>query len=186
AWRAAHERAAALTGAADGCRVPGTRRSALLRWIALAPRGAQLRDSGRGPPRRRMGRAGIRAARRGESDALSGGDRRHGAVGSRHRRQSVLHHAFAAAASRRDLHGVRTRGERYARAGPGRPGRPHSQYAPLMRRVALLGWLTLVVPGAARAQCGFFGEKQIQYQSFKWHVLQGEHVDLYYYPEEQE
>ncbi|MEK7667016.1 MAG: hypothetical protein AAB409_00010, partial [Gemmatimonadota bacterium] len=56
--------------------------------------------------------------------------------------------------------------------------------------LALLG--ALAVLGAAfaaaplRAQYGAFGQNKIQYRSFRWHVLRGEHVDLYFYPEEEE
>src|SRR2546426_6927586 len=36
------------------------------------------------------------------------------------------------------------------------------------------------------AQFGYFGQNKIQYRSFDWRVLRGEHVDLYFYPEEDE
>jgi hypothetical protein len=36
------------------------------------------------------------------------------------------------------------------------------------------------------AQFGNFGQNKIQYRRFDWRVLRGEHVDLYYYPEEEE
>ena len=36
------------------------------------------------------------------------------------------------------------------------------------------------------AQYGNFGQNKIQYRRFDWRVLRGEHVDLYYYPEEEE
>ena len=39
---------------------------------------------------------------------------------------------------------------------------------------------------ALRAQFGYFGQNKIQYRHFDWRVLRGEHVDLYYYPEEEE
>ncbi len=42
------------------------------------------------------------------------------------------------------------------------------------------------VPGVATAQLGSFGQNKIQYRAFDWHVLRGEHVDLYYYPDEEE
>jgi hypothetical protein len=38
----------------------------------------------------------------------------------------------------------------------------------------------------AAAQYGSFGQNKIQYRPFDWRVLRGEHVDLYYYPEEEE
>jgi hypothetical protein len=46
--------------------------------------------------------------------------------------------------------------------------------------------LLLLVPAAAAAQFGYFGQNKIQYRAFDWHVLRGSHVDLYHYPEEQE
>src|SRR2546430_17212419 len=46
--------------------------------------------------------------------------------------------------------------------------------------------LFLLVARPAAAQFGYFGQNKIQYRGFDWHVLRGEHVDLYYYPEEQE
>src|SRR5258706_11943977 len=36
------------------------------------------------------------------------------------------------------------------------------------------------------AQYGNFGQNKIQYRRLDWRVLRGEHVDLYYYPEEEE
>ncbi|MBW8838338.1 MAG: hypothetical protein JF602_00565, partial [Gemmatimonadetes bacterium] len=41
-------------------------------------------------------------------------------------------------------------------------------------------------PGAAEAQYFNFGQNKIQYRRLDWHVLRGEHVDLYYYPAEGE
>ncbi len=35
-------------------------------------------------------------------------------------------------------------------------------------------------------QFGYFGKNKIQYRGFEWRVLRGPHVDLYYYPEEEE
>src|SRR6266699_1503937 len=46
--------------------------------------------------------------------------------------------------------------------------------------------LLLLLARSAAAQFGYFGQNKIQYRGFDWHVLRGEHVDLYYYPEEQE
>ena len=50
----------------------------------------------------------------------------------------------------------------------------------------------LIVSGAllagdvsrAPAQTGVFGKNKIQYMDFEWRVLESEHFDLYYYPEE--
>jgi len=59
-----------------------------------------------------------------------------------------------------------------------------------VRRLALLGALALLGVAATaaplRAQYGVFGQNKIQYRQFQWHVLRGEHVDLYFYPEEEE
>lgn len=44
----------------------------------------------------------------------------------------------------------------------------------------------LLLPARARAQFGVFGQNKIQYRHFNWRVLKGEHVDLYFYPEEEE
>src|SRR5437867_3445504 len=46
--------------------------------------------------------------------------------------------------------------------------------------------LCVLLARPATAQFGYFGQNKIQYRGFDWHVLRGEHVDLYYYPEEQE
>ena len=53
---------------------------------------------------------------------------------------------------------------------------------------ALLCAITLAIPLAVplSAQFGYFGQNKIQYRRFDWRVLRGEHVDLYYYPEEEE
>ena len=50
--------------------------------------------------------------------------------------------------------------------------------------VALAVGIGLV--GSLHAQYGNFGQNKIQYRRFDWRVLRGEHVDLYYYPEEEE
>jgi hypothetical protein len=41
-------------------------------------------------------------------------------------------------------------------------------------------------PGSAEAQYFNFGQNKIQYRRLDWHILRGEHVDLYYYPAEGE
>ena len=41
------------------------------------------------------------------------------------------------------------------------------------------------LPSAARAQFGVFGQNKIHYRDFDWHVLKGDHVDVYYYPAEE-
>jgi hypothetical protein len=52
----------------------------------------------------------------------------------------------------------------------------------LLCLVVLLG----VLATPLFAQFGYFGQNKIQYRRFDWRVLRGEHVDLYYYPEEEE
>jgi hypothetical protein len=54
------------------------------------------------------------------------------------------------------------------------------------RRWACLIALALGAVSALPAQFGYFGQNKIQYRRFDWRVLRGEHVDLYYYPEEEE
>ena len=56
-----------------------------------------------------------------------------------------------------------------------------------MRRMfAVLLGLLVVGASVLTAQYGYFGQNKIQYRRFDWRVLRGEHVDLYYYPEEEE
>ncbi|MBW3660462.1 MAG: hypothetical protein KY397_02360, partial [Gemmatimonadetes bacterium] len=50
--------------------------------------------------------------------------------------------------------------------------------------VALIALSALAAP--ARAQLSYFGKNKIQYEDFQWEILSGEHVDVYYYPEERE
>ena len=53
-----------------------------------------------------------------------------------------------------------------------------------MRRLAPLVLLGLfVVSAPLSAQSGYFGQNQVQYEKFKWEILQTEHFDVYYYPE---
>ena len=55
-----------------------------------------------------------------------------------------------------------------------------------MKYLAALLLLALALPSAALdAQTVPFGKNKIQYRNFEWHVLSGEHVDVYYYPEEE-
>src|SRR5438045_7849201 len=51
--------------------------------------------------------------------------------------------------------------------------------------VCVAAFATLL-PALSAAQFGPFGQNKIQYRRFDWRVLRGEHVDLYYYPEEEE
>src|SRR5258708_19553304 len=46
--------------------------------------------------------------------------------------------------------------------------------------------LAIALPAVGAAQYGYFGQNKIQYRRLDWRVLRGEHVDLYYYPEEEE
>ena len=53
---------------------------------------------------------------------------------ARHRRQPVLHHALAAAAPRREVHGLRPRDRRHGRRRSDSAGRRHSPRARVGRR----------------------------------------------------
>ncbi|MDP6052046.1 MAG: peptidase S9, partial [Candidatus Latescibacteria bacterium] len=45
----------------------------------------------------------------------------------------------------------------------------------------------LADPYAVSAQyLNFFGRNKVQYSEFEWKVMQTEHIDLYYFPEERE
>jgi len=57
---------------------------------------------------------------------------------------------------------------------------------PIRLPLAILVLLAILLPAPARAQLYGFGKNKIQYDDFQWEILSGEHVDLYYYPEEQE
>jgi WD40 repeat protein len=45
--------------------------------------------------------------------------------------------------------------------------------------------LAATSPGAVKAQ-GYFGQNQVQYDNFRWRVLETEHFAVHYYPEERE
>src|SRR5881409_1701115 len=55
-----------------------------------------------------------------------------------------------------------------------------------MKRWAFAIALAMAFASSLPAQYGYFGQNKIQYRRFDWRVLRGEHVDLYYYPEEEE
>src|SRR5947207_6619250 len=55
-----------------------------------------------------------------------------------------------------------------------------------MKRLSCAIALALGLASSLPAQFGYFGQNKIQYRRFAWRVLRGEHVDLYYYPEEEE
>ena len=52
----------------------------------------------------------------------------------------------------------------------------------MFRTTLLIAVMAAVAPAAAQAQFGSFGQNKIQYRDFDWFVLQGDHVDVYYYP----
>ncbi|HXD49958.1 MAG TPA: BamA/TamA family outer membrane protein [Gemmatimonadaceae bacterium] len=53
-------------------------------------------------------------------------------------------------------------------------------------RLALLAALSLAAPGASAAAQNYFGQNQVQYDTFHWQVLETEHFLIYFYPEERE
>ena len=53
------------------------------------------------------------------------------------------------------------------------------------RRASILA-IAIAFPAALGAQVGSFGQNKIQYRDFDWHVLNGDHVDVYYYPAAEE
>jgi hypothetical protein len=53
------------------------------------------------------------------------------------------------------------------------------------RRIAAIAGSIALLASAAHAQVGGFGQNKIQYRRFDWHVLAGEHVDVFFYPEEE-
>ena len=69
-----------------------------------------------------------------------------------------------------------------------RPLRPALRREVLSRLaclVAAAGLSLVLAPRQAAAQFGSFGQNKIQYRDFDWHVLKGEHVDVYFYPAEE-
>ncbi|MGQ0538117.1 MAG: hypothetical protein ACT4R6_04155 [Gemmatimonadaceae bacterium] len=55
----------------------------------------------------------------------------------------------------------------------------------MIRRFALVAAFTLAVAPALKAQ-GYFGQNQVQYDTFKWYVIETEHFLVHYYPEERD
>lgn len=53
----------------------------------------------------------------------------------------------------------------------------------LRRRLSAIALALVCSAHVAAAQTVPFGKNKIQYRDFQWHVLSGEHVDVYYYPE---
>ncbi|HET6342518.1 MAG TPA: DPP IV N-terminal domain-containing protein [Gemmatimonadota bacterium] len=62
--------------------------------------------------------------------------------------------------------------------------RPDLASHPRILLVTLL--LLLAAAAPLSAQYSRFGKNKVQYDDFNWEILTGEHVDLYYYPEERE
>src|SRR5438874_11966419 len=56
----------------------------------------------------------------------------------------------------------------------------------MKRFLVCVAALVTLLPALSPAQFGYFGQNKIQYRRFDWRVRRGEHVDLYYYPEEEE
>src|SRR5262245_12069255 len=52
------------------------------------------------------------------------------------------------------------------------------------RMTAAAMLVAICLPAVASAQ--YFGRNKVQYRTFSFQVLQTEHFDLYYYPEEQD
>lgn len=46
--------------------------------------------------------------------------------------------------------------------------------------------LTLILSPPLISQTYYFGQNKIQYVDFDWHLLKGDHVDIYFYPDERE
>ena len=57
---------------------------------------------------------------------------------------------------------------------------------PVQSGLLIAGMLTLLLSSVALAQFTGFGKNKVQYSDFNWRILSGEHIDLYYYPEEEE
>ncbi len=54
-------------------------------------------------------------------------------------------------------------------------------------RAFAVTWVCLLMmSGPLAAQYVPFGKNKVQYTPFEWHVLSGDHVDVYYYPEEEQ
>ncbi len=53
-------------------------------------------------------------------------------------------------------------------------------------RLALLAACSIGAPSARAAAQNYFGQNQVQYDTFHWYELETEHFIIYYYPEERE
>src|SRR6267378_4290343 len=81
------------------------------------------------------------------------------------------------------LHGSHLESSRRAGLVP-RPRRMKKMkllVAPLALAVALF----LVAPSTSHAQSFAFGKNKVHYNTFQWLTLRGEHVEIFYYPEEE-
>ena len=56
----------------------------------------------------------------------------------------------------------------------------------MIRALPAVLFLCLALVSPAAAQFGSFGQNKIQYRQFDWRVLRGPHIDLYYYPAEEQ
>ena len=56
---------------------------------------------------------------------------------------------------------------------------------PSVLRSGLAALAVLLTATVATAQPGYFGQNKVQYETFKFQVLQTEHFDIYFYPEEE-
>ena len=56
----------------------------------------------------------------------------------------------------------------------------------MIRSLRVLALLLVGLTSPALAQFGTFGQNKIQYREFDWRVLKGPHIDLYYYPAEEQ
>ena len=55
-----------------------------------------------------------------------------------------------------------------------------------LKRIALLIGALALLATPLRGQTVPFGKNKIQYREFDWKIMPGEHIDVYYYPEEEE
>ncbi len=68
-----------------------------------------------------------------------------------------------------------------------RPAKGYRRFFPgLFCLQILLGFTATFFARPLYSQTFYFGKNKIQYVDFDWHLLKGEHVDLYFYPEERE
>ena len=51
--------------------------------------------------------------------------------------------------------------------------------------ILLAVFVIVALPAALHAQSGYFGQNKVQYRTFDFRVLKTDHLDVYYYPEEE-